>query len=114
MSLTVIVAIGVLGENVSHQRVVNDGNSAAASLAEQKLEQLRALSASDAALTAGAHGDGAGGSGYIDDAGEASVTGPYRRTWAIADGVPITNSKRVTVTVTHLSDARVHADLTTY
>jgi Tfp pilus assembly protein PilV len=117
MSLGIVASVGLLGQRTVHHRATAASIAAAASLAEQKLEELRALPnpASAADLTAGEeHRD----PGYIDDSGalSPSLSGPFRRSWQVWD--PATAAyqklKRVRVSVEHTSNSQVHVELETY
>jgi Tfp pilus assembly protein PilV len=110
-----VVAIGLLGQNLVHQRTSADSESAAISLAERALERLKSPGAN---LTAGSYGP------YLSNGGGATtLNGPFSMQWSIIDNTssstsplvsPTLDSKRLTVTVTHVSNPHVRASFTTY
>lgn len=125
LGVILVLSVGTLTQNLVHQRSSADSNSAAMSIAEQTLEQLRALAnpATDANLTAGAHGPCVTPPCLVDVTGTSSLSGPYRLQWVVVDNTsastsplvsPSNNSKQITVTVTHASNPYVRASLVTY
>lgn len=110
IGMILVVPIGKLNLNVTHQRITSDEISVTTHLASQGLEQLLALqspaTASD--LTAGSHGPT-----LLGADGQPSL-GPYRRSWTVNDNVPDANSKRLTVTVTHDNNPQARCTLVTY
>ena len=111
IGLLLVLPIGLLASNLSHQRASTNELSAVTNLAEQQMERLLALQNpfTNPGLSAGAYGPLA-----IDATGEPSVGGPYLRSWTILDNVPYTDSKKITVTVSHTNNAYAHCSLATY
>jgi prepilin-type N-terminal cleavage/methylation domain-containing protein len=109
-----VVSIGILSQGSTHARATADAQSAAVSLAEQRLEQLRAFAIPGGLVNGPDHGDGSSGNGWIDETGTPSPTGPYRRHWSVDDYPPGASCKRVTITVEHFDNTEVHAELTSY
>ncbi|MGH7822141.1 MAG: type IV pilus modification PilV family protein [Candidatus Binatia bacterium] len=107
VGVTLVVAVGVLGQSLVRHRVNADSNSAATNLAQMKLENLRSLPA--ASLAAGTFGPQA-----VDERGQAIVGAPYSWTWQIQDNVPAAGAKKITVTVTHANNPFVRCQLVTY
>jgi type II secretory pathway pseudopilin PulG len=111
IGLATVVAIAILGGNITRQRAITEANAAATSLAEQKLEELRA---NPGALASGLE--------VLDEGGNASVLGPYRRQWVVTPNTPATpatpsgmpKSAQVRMTVTHLTNPQVRAEIVTY
>jgi Tfp pilus assembly protein PilE len=125
IGVMVVVSIGVLTQNLVHQRTSADSNSAAMTIAEGTLEQLEALQnpTTSASLTVGAHGPCVAPPCLVDVTGASSLNGPYRLQWVVVDNTnsstsplvsPSNNSKQITVTVTHVSNPYVRANLVTY
>lgn len=91
----VILAIGLLGlaglhVSAMHGNVSGFKISTASAVAQQRIEELKALDPSDAALSAGDHVDGS-----------VTVQGvTYNRSYAIQDNMPITGTSTITLTVT--------------
>lgn len=111
IGLLLVLSIGLLASSLSHQRANTNELSAVTNLAEQKMERLLALQNpfTNSGLSAGTYGPLA-----IDATGEPSVGGPYLRRWTILDNVPYTNSKKITVTVSHTNNAHALCNLVTY
>lgn len=126
ISVALVVAIGVLGNNLIRQRANADSNSAATNLAQLRMEKLLALPVDDTLLTAGTHGPpGAGGSPCVsppcrvDETEATTLVGPYLISWVIEDDTPWTpagapKSKKITVTVSHVTNPFVRCQLETY
>jgi prepilin-type N-terminal cleavage/methylation domain-containing protein len=106
VGVALVVTIGVLGGNLIRHRANADSNSAAMSLAQMKLEQLRALD------------DPAAGtdSETVDENGTPGL-GPYQIQWTVTDNVPAipdTVSKHIKVTVSHDYNRFAAAEIETY
>ena len=92
-----VVAVGVLGQNVVHQRISADSNSAAMSIAEKKVE------------------------GFIYSAPVQGTTtenvgpgGLFHAISEITDDKPMDGMKKVHVSVTHNNNPYVNAEIYTY
>ncbi len=91
-----ILSIGLLGLAGLHVAAIQ-GNvsgfkiSTAAAVAQERIEELKALDASAAALSAGAHTND--GSSVIQ-----GIT--YNRSYTIQDNTPVTGTSTITLTVT--------------
>ncbi|MGH7899032.1 MAG: type IV pilus modification PilV family protein, partial [Candidatus Binatia bacterium] len=87
VGVILVLSVGLLTQNLVHQRSSADSNSAAMTLAEQTLERLRALPApaTDADLTPGLHGPCLTPPCLVDVTGTASLIGPYQLQWMIVD-----------------------------
>ncbi len=91
-----ILTIGLLGLAGLHIAAIQ-GNvsgfkiSTAAAVAQERIEELKALDASAAALTAGAHA--ADGNQVVQ-----GIT--YNRSYTIQDNTPVTGTSTITLTVT--------------
>ena len=91
----VILAIGLLGLAGLHIAAIK-GNvsgfkiSAASAVAQQRIEELKAMDSSSAALSAGAH----------PADGNATIQGiAYNRSYTIQDNTPVTGTSTITFTV---------------
>jgi prepilin-type N-terminal cleavage/methylation domain-containing protein len=124
-----VLALGLLGEDLSRRRISADSSSAATTIAEHTMEQLLAVStpATDSRLSAGLHGPCASPPCLVGPAGgtaSSSVTlnGPFRLQWNVADNTPTStglvdpdsSTKKITVTVTHVTNRYARAELQTY
>ena len=110
VGVILVLAVGLLGGSIVHQRTSADSTSAALSLAEWQLEQLRALPSPQtaAALTAGTHGPTSVSASGISG-------GPFRITYVVIDGMSgISNLKDISVTVSHATNPMINAQLHTY
>ena len=129
MTVAIVAGVGILGERTIHHRVTSTANAAAMSLAEQKLEQLRAdpirnptttqCAASPQPALCGDTGSGAGldhSDGPLLDDGTAGTISGFSRHWRVWDpsNGQLNRVKRVRVTVTHLSNPLVNVQLDTY
>jgi hypothetical protein len=127
VGVVLVLGIGLLTENVVHQRASVDSVSASATLAERQMEQLlsKQYPATDADLTAGTHGPGSCASPpcKVDQTGAPSLNGPYLMQWVVVNNSstgtsplvdPTASSKKITVTVTHVSNPFALATLQTY
>ncbi len=91
-----ILTIGLLGLAGLHIAAIQ-GNvsgfkiSTAAAVAQERIEELKALDASAAALTAGAH---------ADDGNQVVQGITYNRSYTIQDNTPVTGTSTITLTVT--------------
>jgi Tfp pilus assembly protein PilV len=127
-----VVAMGGLSERLIHHRTTADSNSAAMSLAERQMETLLGNPTANPtscptvdsfALCAGTHT-----AVTVNAQGATSASGPYRVQWVVTDATNAQTSplvtpdpslvtikvKRITVTVTHLSNGLVNATLVRY
>lgn len=113
LSVTVVLSVGVLGSRLAHRRSSSASISAATSLAELTIEQLRPLRV-PWTMTNGTT------SQLVDASGTITVGGPYSRTTEIADGPSLTvggtirSLKHVTVTVTHTTNPEIRVQLVSY
>ena len=91
-----ILTIGLLGLAGLHIAAIQ-GNvsgfkiSTAAAVAQERIEELKALDASATALTAGAH---------ADDGNQVVQGITYNRSYTIQDNTPVTGTSTITLTVT--------------
>ncbi len=91
-----ILTIGLLGLAGLHIAAIQ-GNvsgfkiSTAAAVAQERIEELKALDASAADLTAGAH---------ADDGNQVVQGITYNRSYTIQDNTPVTGTSTITLTVT--------------
>lgn len=115
VALTVVASVGILGMRLTHRRSSSASTSAATSIAEKAIEGLRPLTVPPTtALTNGTTTQ------LVDETGATALGGPYSRTVDVADGPTMTVSggsrtlKRVTVTVSHVSNPEVRVELVTY
>lgn len=90
-----ILMLGFLSVFPLGTRTVRKGEkvSIATSLAQDELERLKTLRASDADLVAGAHTDVAN-----------PILGVYTRTWTVTDDVPMNGMKTVNMSVVYTDD----------
>lgn len=111
IGLLLVLPIGVLTQNLSHQQATSDELSSVTSLAEQQIERLLALPSpsTDPLLASGTHGPLS-----VDTTGNPSVGGPYQRQWVVVDDAPAPGCKKITVTCTHTSNSHARCALTTY
>jgi len=110
IAVCIVVAIGLVSENLARRRASSDVLSAAVDLGERQMERLFALPnpATNADLTAGVHGP--------------VSSGPFQLQWTVTDnsasGTPLVDgslcSKKLVVTVTHNSDRYANVNLQTY
>lgn len=113
VAVVVVLSVGLLSTRLTHRRSSAASISAATSLAELTIERLRPLQV-PWTMTNGSITQ------LVDASGTVAVGGPYSRTTVIADGPVLTvgantrSLKRVTVTVTHVTNAEVSVQLTTY
>ena len=122
IAVVVVIAIGLLSENLARRRASADSLSAAVSLAEGQMEQLLALPNPAANLPAGAHGPCGTPPCPVDVSGVSNPSGPYLLQWIVIDnsssGTPLVDStassKKLTVTVSHQSDPYANVNLQTY
>ena len=124
IAVVVVIAIGLLSENLARRRASADSLSAAVSLAEGQMEQLFALPspATNFSLTAGNHGPCGTPPCPVDVSGVSNSSGPYLLQWSVIDnsssGTPLVDStassKKLTVTVSHQSDPYANVNLQTY
>jgi type II secretory pathway pseudopilin PulG len=124
IAVVVVIAVGLLSENLARRRASADSLSAAVSLAEGQMEQLFALPnpATHASLTAGAHGPCGTPPCPVGVNGVSNASGPYLLQWTVIDnsssGTPLVDStassKKLTVTVSHQSDPYANVNLQTY
>ena len=91
-----ILTIGLLGLAGLHIAAIQ-GNvsgfkiSTAAAVAQERIEELKALDASATALSAGAH---------ADDGNQVVQSITYNRSYTIQDNTPVTGTSTITLTVT--------------
>ena len=91
-----ILTIGLLGLAGLHIAAIQ-GNvsgfkiSTAAAVAQERIEELKALDASATALSAGAH---------ADDGNQVVQGITYNRSYTIQDNTPVTGTSTITLTVT--------------
>ena len=122
IAVVVVIAIGLLSENLARRRASADSLSAAVSLAEGQMEQLLALPNPAINLLAGAHGPCGTPPCPVDVSGVSNPSGPYLLQWIVIDnsssGTPLVDStassKKLTVTVSHQSDPYANVNLQTY
>ncbi len=100
MIALVILAIGLLGlaglhVSAMHGNVSGFKISTASAVAQQRIEELKALDPSAAALSQGTHVDGS-----------VTVQGvTYNKSYTIQDNIPITGTSTITLTVTWVEPA---------
>lgn len=110
----IIIAILIFAIGISAAiRTLPESNTAttrsrnltiATNLAQEKIEELMGAPFSDAQLNAGAHSDPRNPLERI-----------FTRTWSVTDNVPLTDMKRIAVTVTYTSGSDDNSvTLTTY
>jgi Tfp pilus assembly protein PilV len=118
IGVILVLAVGKLGLNATHQRVSSDSISAAVSLAEQRLEKLKALpspaTASDLTVAGNTHADP---SNPIKEDGTAG--GKYNVTWTVTDSgagafYPAPGVKKIVINVQHANNPMVNVTLATY
>ena len=124
VGLQLVLGIGLLSQRLIHKRVSADSRSAALSLAEREMEQILALPNPDtnASLTAGTHGPCGSPPCLVAVDGSSTLNGPYLLQWTVVDngasGTPLVDStassKKITVSLTHVTDANARATLQTY
>lgn len=97
-----ILAVGLLGLAGLHVAAIR-GNmsgfklSAASAVAQERIEQLKALDSSDALLSAGAH---------PDEWGPIDIQGVlYNSSYTIQDNTPVTGTSTITFTVSWVEPA---------
>lgn len=111
VALTIVASVGVLGMRLTHRRSSSASISAATSIAEKAIEGLRPLSPA-----AGVPNDD--DTDDVDELGNVSVGGPYRRRVHVENG-PLEvggayKLKKATVTVWHVNNPEVRVELVTY
>jgi type II secretory pathway pseudopilin PulG len=114
IAVSVVVGVGLLGENLVRQRAIADANSAATSIAEKKMEGLLAdptqnptgAACPAADLCAGTHGPAT-----VDETLQPALVG-YTLQWVVTDNVPYSGAKKLEVTVTRPPNVRCY--LVTY
>jgi Tfp pilus assembly protein PilV len=124
VGLQLVLGIGLLSQSLTHKRVSADARSAAVSLAERKMEQILALPnpSTNASLSAGTQGPCASPPCLVGVDGSSTLNGPYLLQWTVVDngvtGTPLVDStassKKITVSLTHVTDANARATLQTY
>jgi len=112
--IEIIIAILIFGIGISAAiRTLPDSNTAttrsrnltlATNLAQEKVEELMGLPFSNAELSAGDHNDP-----------QNPLQLHFTRTWSVTDNVPVSDMKRLTVTVSYTSGSKDNSvTLTTY
>lgn len=101
----IVLSTGLLGTRMFHRRSSSASLSAATSIAQKRIEELRLETLADTTEER-----------LVDESGTTTIGGPYRRRLVVADG-PIVGTKslkRVTVTVQHETNPEVRVELVTY
>lgn len=112
--IEIIIAILIFGIGISAAiRTLPDSNTAttrsrnltlATNLAQEKVEELMGLTFNNAELSAGDHNDS-----------QNPLQLHFTRTWSVTDNVPVSDMKRLTVTVSYTSGSKDNSvTLTTY
>lgn len=127
IGVVLVLGVGLLSENLVRRRASSDSISAAVALAERQMEQLLAKQSpgTSADLTAGSHGPGASCVSppcKLDETGTATLNGPYLMQWDVIDssssGTPLVDpdasTKKITITVSHVTNPFTRATLQTY
>ena len=101
----IVLSTGLLGTRMFHRRSSSASLSAATSVAQKRIEELRLETLANTTENQ-----------LVDETGTAAIGGPYSRTLVVADGpvVGTKSLKRVTVTVQHVTNPEVRVQLVTY
>ena len=111
VALTVVASVGILGMRLTHRRSSSASISAATSVAEKAIESLRPLTPAAGVANRDQTQD-------VDELGNVSVGGPYRRRVSVENGPlevgGVQKMKKATVTVWHVTNPEVRVELVTY
>jgi prepilin-type N-terminal cleavage/methylation domain-containing protein len=111
VALTIVASVGILGMRLTHRRSSSASISAATSVAEKAIESLRPLTPAAGVANRDQTQD-------VDELGNVSVGGPYRRRLLVENGPlavgGVQKMKRATVTVWHVTNPEVRVELVTY
>jgi prepilin-type N-terminal cleavage/methylation domain-containing protein len=101
----IVLSTGLLGTRMFHRRSSSASLSAATSIAQKRIEELRIETLANKTENL-----------LVDETGTTAIGGPYSRTLRVEDGpaVGTKSMKRVTVTVQHVTNPEVRVQLVTY